>query len=81
MTNRTFQENIIQADRVYAYCKPVGRDNPKGNSHGITLPESIAQRVPGESPDEYERRIGNAVTLAMYPHLRSTRYATTGEPK
>lgn len=75
MTERTFQENIIHADRVYAYCKPDSKANPKGNPHGITLPESVAQRVPGESPDEYERRIGNAMTLAMYPKLQSTRYA------
>lgn len=64
------QENAALVERVYAYCRPESKSNPKGNPHKITLPESIAQRQPGEPPERYERRIADEVTLAMYPHLR-----------
>lgn len=65
------QENLAMAERVYAYTMPQdSKKNPKGNPHGVKLPESAAGRVPGESPLDYERRIASEVTFAMYPHMR-----------
>lgn len=65
------QENLTKADRVYSYTMPHDvKKNPKGNPHGVKLPESVASRVPGESVDDYEKRIATEVTFAMYPHMR-----------
>jgi hypothetical protein len=65
------QEKMELADRVYCYTKAESKSNPKGNPHHINLPESIAQRRPQESAEEYERRIGDAITFAKYPKLQS----------
>ena len=58
------------ADRVHAYCRLESKTNPKGNPHSVTLPESIARRAPGESSEHYEKRIRDAVTIALYPQIR-----------
>lgn len=63
------QENAHLVDRVYAYTKPEGKRNPNGNPHRITLPESVAAKKMGESPEQYEKRVSEAVTFAMYPKL------------
>lgn len=57
------------ADRVYMYCRPESKTNPKGNPHHVTLPESIARRATGESSKQYEMRICAEVTNALYPQL------------
>ena len=54
---------------VYAYSRPHSSRNPQGNPHKITLPESIARRQMDESEQAYERRISDAVTLALYPNI------------
>jgi len=62
----------VDTDRVYAYTRPQHKvSNPKGNPHFVTLPDGIAQQRSGEDPAQYEKRIGMAVTLAMYPNLQS----------
>lgn len=65
------QDNLTLAERVYSYAFPQDpKKNPKGNPHGVKLPESAAQRVPGESAYDYEKRIAAEITFAMYPQLR-----------
>jgi hypothetical protein len=64
------QENMALADRVYCYTKEASKTNQNGNPHRINLPESIAQRQPQESAQEYERRISEAMTFAKYPKLQ-----------
>ncbi len=64
-------ENFILVERVHAYTRPHSGRNPKGNPHGITLPESIARRRPGESAERYEKRIFDETTFMQYPQLRS----------
>jgi len=67
---------FVDVSRVFDYTTPYDRvKNPRGNPHGIKLPNSTAQKSPTESDHEYESRIGSIVTLQMYPKLRSTRYA------
>jgi hypothetical protein len=59
-----------QADRILAYCTPYhSTKNPRGNPHGIFLPDSLTSQRYSESVDDYEVRIGNAMTAAMYPNL------------
>ena len=63
-------ENFVLVERVHAYTRPHSAHNPEGNPQGITLPESIARRRPGESAERYGQRIAGAVSLAMYPSMR-----------
>lgn len=68
---KSIQDEAARADRIYAYTKPKSPiQNPKGNDHHVRLPESVAQRIPGESLDQYEKRIADEVTFALYPRLR-----------
>lgn len=62
-------EDVVMIERVYAYAQPETARNKKGNTHGITLPESIARRRLGELAEAYERRITDAVTQGMYANL------------
>lgn len=64
-------ENFVLIERIHAYARPHSAHNPKGNHHSITLLESIARRRPGESALRYEKRIGGAVSAAMYPAMRA----------
>lgn len=64
-------ENFILIERVYAYSRPQSTHNPKGNPHGITLPESIASRKQGEAAERYEKRIADEVSFAKYPKMQS----------
>ena len=64
-------ENSAQAESIYAYTRPQTVRNPRGNPHGITLPESIASRRQGESAERYEKRIADEVTFARYRKTRS----------
>lgn len=61
---------LTQEQRIQAYGKPKTMGNPKGNPHGITLPAGALARMQAESVDQFERRIGAAVTNAMYPAER-----------
>ena len=54
------------ADSIFAFTKPQGPRNPKGNSSGIELLECIAKQRKGESMEEYRGRISCAVTKALY---------------
>ena len=64
-------DDPARAEQIYAYTKPLSPiQNPKGNPHHIRLPESIAQRKIGESIEQYEKRIADEVTFALYPNLR-----------
>ena len=65
------QANEALAERVYAYAQPQSARNQQGNPHGITLPESIAQRRPGEPADVYEKRIADEITFSLCPKMRS----------
>jgi hypothetical protein len=66
-------DNMAFLDRVYAYASPQDpRSNPKGNPHGIKLPDSVAQRVIGETPVEYEKRISDEITAAMYGYYKTS---------
>jgi hypothetical protein len=62
------EANRVAADAVYAYAKPQSNHNPKGNPHGISLPESIAKQRHGESVESYNRRTACAVTRALHQH-------------
>ena len=64
-------ENFILIERAYAYSRPQSTHNPKGNPHGITLPESIASRKQGEAAERYEKRIAYEVTFTKYPNMQS----------
>lgn len=64
-------ENLSKVERVKAYTLPYDKTkNPKGNTHGIRLPDSIADRKMGELADQYEKRIADEITFAMYPNMR-----------
>lgn len=52
--------------RMMAYAKAGGPSNPKGNPHGIKLPDHIAARRPCELIEDYERRISAAITQSKY---------------
>lgn len=62
--------DAVGIERMYAYCRPQSGHNAQGNPHRVTLPESIARRRPGETALQYEYRISNEITLALYPRLR-----------
>ena len=64
-------ENFVLIERIHAYTRPHSARNAKGNPHGITLPDAIARRRPGESAERYGQRIAGAVSLAMYPAMRA----------
>ena len=62
------KEDKANADAVLAYAKPQSKHNPKGNPHGVSLPDSTAKRTHGESIEAYSQRIACAVTRAMHRH-------------
>ena len=62
-------EDFVLAERVSAYTKPHSKRNPNGNPHNVSLPANVAQRRMNELANEFEARIGNAVTLARYPKV------------
>ncbi len=70
-------ENSAQAESIYAYTRPHSTRNPKGNPHGITLPESIASRRQSESVERYEKRIADEVIFAIYPKMRTKDHINT----
>lgn len=72
-------ENLILIERVYAYCRPQTTHNPKGNPHGITVPESVASRKQGEDAERYEKRIAAEVSFAKYPKMQNRELETTKE--
>lgn len=63
------QEDAEAFDKTYAYCRPESSTNRDGNPHRITLPERIAARKHAEGPEEYRKRISDAMTFALYPKL------------
>ena len=70
-------ENSAQAESIYTYTRPQTIRNPRGNPHGITLPESIAARRQGESAVRYEKRIADEVIFAIYPKMRTKDHINT----
>lgn len=59
-----------QAELILAYTRPHSARNPKGNSHGIMLPQSIALRKQGESVEHYGKRIADEVSFVLHPQMR-----------
>lgn len=69
------REDTARLDRIFAYTLPFDKTkNPHGNPHHIRLPNAVAQRRVGEHPNNYEIRIANEVTLALYPRLAAGSY-------
>ena len=62
------EEDKAMADAVFAYTKPQSKHNPKGNPHGVSLPDNTAQRGRGESISAYRLRIACEVTRAIHRH-------------
>ena len=60
------EEDKAITDAVFAYARPQSKHNRKGNPFGVSLPDSIAQRVGGESIEAYSQRIACAVTKTIH---------------
>ena len=60
-----------QQQSTYCYAKCASPSNPNGNTHGISLPESVAQRRPGEAINVYSKRVGELVTRAYYARRKA----------